>query len=130
MDRRPNFTIYGVHEGLLHTIFPLRCHKSLSNTNSTFEDSIVADLAAQCTLVPHQNAIWYDKDGQKLVHYLPHIYSTTTLSCLVTDLHQLLHIFPPRKPAVYEKRSTKFEEWASHLGSPNRSLSPSTKSFC
>jgi hypothetical protein len=92
--------------------------QSLPNTNSTFEDFFVSDLAAQCTLVPRQNATWYDIDGRKLVHYLPHLYPTAALSSLVTELHQLLHVFPPRKPAAYEKRSTKFEEWASQLG-PN-----------
>ena len=91
--------------------------QSLPNNNPTFDDAAVAALIAQCNLVPRQNAVWYDIDGHKLVHYLPHLYTSNALSSLVKELEQLLRIFPPQKPTSYKKRSTKYEEWSIHLGS-------------
>jgi hypothetical protein len=90
--------------------------QSLPNKNATFDDATVATLTAQCNLVPRQNAVWYDLDGHKLVHYLPHIYPSKVHSSLIKEVEQLLNIFPPQTPASYEKRSTKYDEWSTHLG--------------
>jgi hypothetical protein len=50
------------------------------------------------------------------IYYLLHLYTANALASLVKELEQLVSIFPPRKLAIYEKQSIKYEEWANHLG--------------
>jgi hypothetical protein len=103
---------------IYHTQFSLRAAmRSLSNTNETIDDSTLSALTQQCVLVPgDRNGVWYDRDGLKLVHYFPSLYKTESLQHLLIQLHNLLHVFPPSRPALYEKRSTKYQEWSEQLG--------------
>jgi hypothetical protein len=106
------------HMNIYHTQFSLgAAMRSLSNTNETIDNSTLSALTQQCVLVPgDRNGVWYDRDGLKLVHYFPSLYKTESLQHLLIQLHNLLHVFPPSRPALYEKRSTKYQEWSEQLG--------------
>jgi hypothetical protein len=74
-------------------------------------------LAAQCVLAEYRNAVWYDADGVKLLHYFPHLYSAKrTLSPILEELHKLLKQFPLNNPQTDQQQSAKHGEWATHLG--------------
>ena len=64
----------------------------------------------------HKNAVWYDGDGQKLVHYFPHFLDTTVREVLKQAFRDLLKEYTPSKPAASERRSTRYEEWKAKLG--------------
>jgi hypothetical protein len=91
--------------------------KRLKNWNEVLDDESVALLEKKCQLAPdHENAVWYDADGVKLIHYFPHLYTPEMLSPIIEELEKLLTKFPPLVPPAHEKRSTKFKEWKDYLG--------------
>ena len=91
--------------------------KQLKDWNEVLDDESVALLEKKCQLAPdHDNAVWYDADGVKLVHYFPHLYTSEMLSPILDELDILLVKFPPLVPPEHEKRSSKFKEWRDHLG--------------
>jgi hypothetical protein len=63
-----------------------------------------------------RNAVWYDGEGRKVVHYFPHFLDGTVRESLKQAFRDLLKEYTPSKPSPSEKRSTRYEEWKAHLG--------------
>lgn len=62
------------------------------------------------------NTVWYDMDGEKLVHYFLHFLNTNLQTDLVQEFRNLLDKYTPSRPSDLEQRSTRYEEWKQHLG--------------
>src|SRR5271154_874784 len=82
--------------------------------NPCLEDDGIRDLELKCGTVPHENAVWYDSDGEKLVHYFAGLRVDT--AGIISAIEGLLKDYTPTMPPVEERRSTRYQEWRNHLG--------------
>jgi hypothetical protein len=74
-------------------------------------------LQSGCEMMDgQQNAVWYDDDGKKLVHYFPHFLNPTLETELMQAFRDLIEQYTPSEPAASEKRSTQYHEWKARLG--------------
>ena len=59
---------------------------SRKNLNVAVE--VIVEWESRCCSVdPNQNAVWYDANGEKLVHYFPHVI-TSKKAALVIEAFQ------------------------------------------
>ena len=75
------------------------------------------NLQLQCQLADTtMNAVWYDNEGCKLVHYFPHLISSNSQSEVVDVFKTLISLYPPNKASMMEKRSSNWDEWSKEMG--------------
>jgi hypothetical protein len=88
-----------------------------SRKNTMINTEQIAEASRRSVMADgYKNAVWYDGDGQKLVHYFPHFLDKTVREALKQAFRDLLKEYTPSKPAASEKRSTRYEEWKAKLG--------------
>src|SRR5271170_156015 len=82
--------------------------------NPCLDDDGIRELELKCELVPHENAVWYDSDGEELAHYFASLQLDT--ASIIGAIEGLLNDYTPTVPPTEEKRSTRYQEWRNHLG--------------
>ena len=85
----------------------------LSGQNATVGDDEIHGLESQCRVVDRNNAVWYDADGVKLVHYFPHLFTERTAQPILKAFQGLIENYPPEPPPKEEKRSTRYKNGES-----------------
>ena len=55
----------------------------------------MSDLLSRCILANHENTVWYDMNGCKLVHYFPHLISESLSNDVLNAFHTLITLYLP-----------------------------------
>ena len=76
--------------------------------------------ATRCSLAVHQNSIWYDSDGLKLVQYFPRLLSRTA-GPILSELETLVKAYTPHPPPQHSQQQQSEEEWLYNLPPENPS---------
>lgn len=88
-----------------------------SRKNAPVDMEMIKQLEPSCKMMdPNRSTVWYDKDGQKLVHYFPHMINPKTQTNLIQVFQDLIKVYTPAKPSELEMQSTQYEEWKERLG--------------
>jgi hypothetical protein len=97
----------------------------LSRKNIPVHRLEIDRLEAGCEMIDNRlNAVWYDEDGQKVVHYFPHFLNPRLETEVTQAFRDLIEQYTPTKPSESEKRSTRYEESKVRLGKNAKSLLP------
>jgi hypothetical protein len=91
------------------------------DTMLSFDDDKIRELESQCYRRPRENAIWYDAEGEKLVHYFAGPLKSIPCEEVIKAFRDLVKEYTPTVPAPGEKRSARFLEWRDHIGTEKKS---------
>jgi hypothetical protein len=82
----------------------LKAQNELYNRNEK-QTELMSDLSSRCILANHENTVWYDMNGCKLVHYFPHLISESLSNNILNEFRTLTTLYPPHAPGVQETTS-------------------------
>lgn len=92
-----------------------------SRRNPPNDQNEISRLEATCEMRDCRNTVWYDADGEKLVHYFPHFLNRIVQAKVSQAFRDLIAEYKPTKPPESEQRSTRYEEWKARLGEDAKS---------
>jgi hypothetical protein len=91
------------------------------DTGLCFDDDKILELQSQCHSQQREHGIWYDAEGEKLIHYFAGPLKSSLHGKAIEAFRTLVNKSTLTVPKQDEKRSARFLEWCNHIGMEKKS---------